>query len=78
MRSGPLAIFDEIGNTLLIAPFTKFMTTSLWYESGPSPRLSWGIMGGVNEVSADYTSSTIVIRGSGINKVSILTYSNFT
>ncbi|XP_063423508.1 uncharacterized protein LOC134707561 isoform X1 [Mytilus trossulus] len=68
MRSGPLALFDETGNTLLIAPFTKFMTTSLWYESGPSPRLSWGIMGGVHEVPADYTSSTIVITGSGINK----------
>ncbi|VDI03306.1 Hypothetical predicted protein [Mytilus galloprovincialis] len=68
MRSGPLALFDDTGNTLLIAPFTKFMTTSLWYESGPSPRLSWGIMGGINEVPADYTSSTIVITGSGINK----------
>lgn len=76
MRSGPLALFDDTGNTLLIAPFTKFMTTSLWYESGPSPRLSWGIMGGVNEVPVDYTSSTIVITGSGINKVSIQTYYN--
>lgn len=69
MRSGPIAVFDETGETLLIASLSNFMSSSMWYESAPSPRMSWGIMGGINNIPQDYGIATIVVHASGINQV---------
>lgn len=69
MLSGPLAIFDAEGRTLLISPMTQFMTTSVWHEASPGGLVHWGTMGGVNEIPEGFSVSTIMVYDRGINKV---------
>jgi hypothetical protein len=43
------------------------MSFSAWHDSNGN--LFWGIMGGVDEVPANYSTSTIIYYADGINKV---------
>ena len=67
LKSGPIAIFDEDGGTVVISPFSKFMAASSRFAADDS--IGWGIMGGVKEVPAGYQFETIVYHAKGINKV---------
>lgn len=69
MKGGPLAVFDEEGRTFLLSPYSGFMASSSWHDSKKGGTVYWGIMGGVDEVPANYTYSTIIYYAEGINKV---------
>lgn len=66
MRSGPLALFDAEGFTMIITPLDNFMAASFWHKDGT---VNWGIMGGVDSVPANFEYSTLLYAGSGINEV---------
>ncbi|XP_064616666.1 uncharacterized protein LOC135480695 [Liolophura sinensis] len=63
---GPLLLFDHDQNVLFISPFNEFMAASVYKEDDV---ISWGIMGGVNDIPAMYESSFIVYYSNqGINQ----------
>ncbi|ESO88546.1 hypothetical protein LOTGIDRAFT_234457 [Lottia gigantea] len=68
--TGPVVLFDKNDNAILIAPFTNPLTMSTNYNK-TDHSLSWGIMGGVDEVPPGYTISTIIVysENGGINDV---------
>ncbi|XP_061171988.1 non-lysosomal glucosylceramidase-like [Saccostrea echinata] len=68
LQGGPLAVFDEQGRTFLISPFSRFMAASAWHDSEKGGNIFCGIMGGVDEVPANFTYSTILFYADGINK----------
>lgn len=69
IAGGPLAIFDEEGNTLIISPLSEFMVTSNWHDRAVGGNVYWGLMGGIDEVPYHYTYMTVVCYAKGINKV---------
>ena len=69
LESGPLVLFDEAGNVLIVSPFNEFMAASYWHHT-QEKTINWGIMGGVNDVPAGFSYSTMIYHGTeGINKV---------
>jgi hypothetical protein len=71
ISGGPLAIFDSEGNTVIIAPFSQFMASSITHPDFDNS-VGWGFMGGVKMVLAGSQYDTILYYAKGINKV----YSN--
>ncbi|XP_033764085.1 uncharacterized protein LOC117345186 [Pecten maximus] len=67
MLSGPLAIFDETGTTLLLSSADNFMASSVWHQESPGGRVNWGVMGGVDSIPAGYSVRTILVPAQGIN-----------
>ncbi|XP_069109066.1 uncharacterized protein [Argopecten irradians] len=67
MLSGPLAIFDETGTTLLLSSADNFMASSVWHQGAPGGRVNWGVMGGVESIPAGYSVRTILVAEQGIN-----------
>ncbi|XP_041369874.1 uncharacterized protein LOC121383842 [Gigantopelta aegis] len=66
--SGPLAVFDEEGRTLVFVPLKNFMSASMWHDQTTSC-VSWGIMGGVDSVPAGFEHETLVYYSpDGINE----------
>ena len=47
------------------------MAASLWHNGTEGGEISWGIMGGVNEIPANFTYSTLLMFSDGINDVRI-------
>ena len=72
LNSGPVVIFDELGNVLIISPFSHFMAASHFYDK-LSKSINWGIMGNVNFVPKGYKLETIVFHSKlGINRVKFM------
>lgn len=70
ISGGPLAIFDRDGNTVIIAPFSQFMASSVTHPDFDKS-VGWGVMGGVKLVPPGYQCDTILYYAKGINKVYI-------
>ncbi|KAK6196067.1 hypothetical protein SNE40_001362 [Patella caerulea] len=63
---GPLVLFDSGENVLVISPFNQFMAASS-YSDGHS--YSYGVMGGVDYVPANFVLQTVLMyRSAGINR----------
>ena len=69
MTGGPLALFNKAGKTVVISPYNNFMAASAWHVRKPGGHVAWGIMGGVNEIPAKFSYSTLLVFTSGINQV---------
>lgn len=68
LSGGPLAIFDQEGNTVIISPFSQFMAASVTHPDFDKS-VGWGVMGGVQKVPPNYQYDTILYYAKGINKV---------
>ncbi|XP_050393125.2 uncharacterized protein LOC126811499 [Patella vulgata] len=67
--TGPIVTFDKLGNAFLFAPLDSFMTTSYSIDRDNST-ISWGTMGGVDEIPAGFTYSVIMVYSDqGVNGV---------
>ncbi|XP_041369682.1 uncharacterized protein LOC121383654 [Gigantopelta aegis] len=69
--SGPLAVFDKFGRTVIISPASKFMSASMWHESlfGIGGTVHWGIMGYADPIPPEHQLDIIIYYGAeGINK----------
>ena len=69
IKGGPLALFNEAGKAAVISPYNNFMAASLWHQGEQGGKLAWGIMGGVNDIPANFTYSTLLVFHDGINQV---------
>nr|XP_022321423.1 uncharacterized protein LOC111123413 [Crassostrea virginica] len=67
ISGGPVAIFDQEGNTVIIAPFSQFMASSVTHPDFDNS-VGWGVMGGVQSVPPGYQCDTILYYAKGINK----------
>lgn len=67
LSGGPLAIFDQEGNTVIISPFSQFMAASVTHPDFDNS-VGWGVMGGVQKVPPNYQYDTILYYAKGINK----------
>lgn len=78
ISGGPVAIFDQEGNTVIIAPFSQFMASSVTHPDFDNS-VGWGVMGGVQSVPPGYQCDTILYYAKGINKVCsvMLNYCHF-
>ncbi|KAK7102302.1 hypothetical protein V1264_020540 [Littorina saxatilis] len=67
---GPITLFDGSGDTLVISSASKFMSVNNWFnKDGDKSTLSYGIMGGVDNVPAGFSVDFIVYYSSqGINQ----------
>jgi hypothetical protein len=73
IEGGPLVLFDQEDNVLIISPLNEFMAASMWHNQDVDT-VSWGIMGGVTSVPDNYMLKTIVYYGGkGINQVTMTT-----
>ncbi|VDI03427.1 Hypothetical predicted protein [Mytilus galloprovincialis] len=68
MGGGPIAIFDEMGNTVIISPLDNFMSSSFWHEDHPGGRINFGVMGGAKSIPANYRQRFILLASSSINQ----------
>ena len=69
LYSGPLVIFDQHDNVLIISAFNHFTANSYHHDTNRKS-IAWGIMGNVNDVPDGYNMDTIVFYSpNGINKV---------
>ncbi|KAK7471362.1 hypothetical protein BaRGS_00036000 [Batillaria attramentaria] len=68
IEGGPLALFDQQGSVVIIAPWSQFMASSRAQDK--KNRVSWGVMGGVDSVPPGFQYQTVVFFGyTGINQV---------
>ncbi|CAG5129545.1 unnamed protein product, partial [Candidula unifasciata] len=56
--SGPLAIFDGLGNAMVVSPLGNFMASSIWLDKSKAS-LNFGIMGGVDSLPTNFEHRTI-------------------
>ena len=67
LESGPLVLFDDQHNILLISPLNKFMSTNMIHNK---EGVAWGIMGKVDSVPIGYTQEVVLYStNQGVNKV---------
>ena len=71
LDSGPLLLFERSGATVLLSPFTEFMSTSVQYNTtSKTPTVSWGVIGTMQQVPKHYSYSTILYYSTnGIQQV---------
>ena len=74
MQAGPLAVFDQSGNSALVfSAMDEFMITSPWQDTSKS-RVCHGVMATVVEIPKYYSYTSLVFTSKkGINKVSVWT-----
>ena len=78
LSSGPLVLFDQHDNVLIISAFNHFTANSYHHDTARK-NIAWGIMGNVNKVPSNYTMETILFYSSnGINKVRKLMWNSKT
>ncbi|RUS84124.1 hypothetical protein EGW08_008098, partial [Elysia chlorotica] len=67
IQGGPLVLFDESSNAMVISPLSKFMAAS--NRKFGDEHISWGIMGLVDKVPAEYTVDFLIsFSDKGINQ----------
>lgn len=71
IAGGPLILFNPATrDTLVISQMSEFMTTSMKHNQLFGGSLSYGIMGGIDEIPANYAVDFLVYYSDkGINKV---------
>ncbi|XP_077991624.1 uncharacterized protein LOC144445853 [Glandiceps talaboti] len=67
LYGGPLALFDNALNTVVISSFTEFMAGSHHLQL-PGNYISYGIMGNASMIPKDFNYQTIVYYGQGVNQ----------
>ena len=68
LDSGPLVLFDKLGTSLIISPFSQFMAASAEYSNSA---VSWGLIGSMKKIPEEFRYSTILYYGvKGIRQVS--------
>lgn len=67
IEGGPFALFNKAGKAVVISPYDNFMAASLWHSEPEGGVISWGIMGGVNEIPANFSYNTLLMYYDGIN-----------
>jgi hypothetical protein len=61
-------LFDKSGKqAVTLTPLDNFMRTNM-FRDYDTESVSFGVMGGVTNVPAGYTSRTILVRSDGIRK----------
>ena len=65
-------MFNRDGNTVVLSPYNNFMAASAWHIGKPGGHVCWGIMGGVNEIPANFSYSTMLVYDDGVNQVIIV------
>ena len=70
MKGGPLVLFNDNGQAMLIVPLDNYMSASMCHDGKPGGHLAWGIMGGVNEIPANHVVRTGLFYSESINEVS--------
>ncbi|XP_078674668.1 uncharacterized protein LOC144912809 [Branchiostoma floridae x Branchiostoma belcheri] len=72
ITGGPLAVFDQDLNTVVLSPFSEFMAASVWHngtgEAESGGEVNYGIMGQVDNIPPDFDYQTILYYGKGINQ----------
>ena len=69
LESGPLVVFDNSSQVLIISPFNQFMSASLWHDKD-GHTLHWGVMGKVYSIPKGFHYDTVIYYSNeGINKV---------
>ncbi|GFO39687.1 non-lysosomal glucosylceramidase [Plakobranchus ocellatus] len=67
IKGGPLVLFDKSSNALVISPLSNFMAAS--NKKFGDKHVSWGIMGLVDDVPADYNIDFIIyFSNKGVNE----------
>ncbi|XP_078489098.1 uncharacterized protein LOC100181073 isoform X2 [Ciona intestinalis] len=68
LRAGPLVLFDDRGNTVVMSSFSSFMSHNMQYDT-KSGVVRFGVMGDVTEIPMHYQVNTILYYSdSGINQ----------
>ena len=71
LNSGPVVLFDESNNVLIISPFSHFMAASHYFDKD-NVSLSWGIMGNVDFIPKGYKMEILAYYSqSGVNMVHV-------
>ena len=79
LESGPIALFTESGDTIVISPFSQFMAASAVYSRvGGRPVVGWGIIGMALQIPRDFVYSTIIYHSEGVNRVGLVLINFFT
>lgn len=65
LEAGPIVVFTNLSG-IVISPASSFMSMSQVYNS-TSNTLSWGLMGHLTSIPANYRAETILSLGSGVN-----------
>ena len=69
IESGPIVLFDNNNNVIIMSPFSEFMAASYIYNNLYNT-IDWGVMGDVDVIPPNYQYETIIYYSDqGINKV---------
>jgi len=63
----PVAFFDSALNTLVMSPLTNFMVGVQTRSAALDGQLACGLQGKITNIPANFTHSTIVTAGTGVN-----------
>ncbi len=74
LAGGPLIIFNPVTkDTLIISQMSQFMVGSMKHNQFFGGTLSYGIMGGVDEIPSNFSIDFLVYySNNGINKVKLI------
>ena len=73
INGGPLVLFDQNEQSMVLAPFREFMAGSL-YHNQDSKAVEWGVMGSMKSIPKDFNLETAIVAGNGIKTVSLSLY----
>ena len=69
LYSGPLVLFDQHDNVVIISPFNHFTAASYAHDITTNS-IGWGVMGNVDSIPAGYELETLAfVSTKGINQV---------
>ena len=69
LYSGPLVLFDQNDNVLILSSFNRFTAASYMHDV-KTDTVGWGVMGNVDSIPAGFELETILFSGqNGINQV---------
>ena len=75
MEGGPLILFNDNNDALVLSPMSNFMSTSMEYVPQNGGYVNFGFMNGAESVPENYQVDFIVYYSDqGINKVALTDY----
>ena len=74
LDSGPLVLFNQASDSIIISPYSQFMAMSAVYETvGQNTVVNWGIMGAAKQIPKTFQCWTsLTYSGEGINRVCLV------